>query len=290
MVDAGLRELAGRMVMVPGVVAVVLGGSRARGEHTATSDVDLGLYYRPPLDVGALARLAHQVSGPQAEVTEPGAWGPWVDGGAWLTIDGTAVDWLYRDLDRVHQSWSDAQSGRCLYHVQVGHPFGVPDVAYAGELALGVVLADPTGEVTALQEQTQRYPPLLTATFRQGLWEADFLVKAAAKGLPRADTTYVAGCLFRAVQLCAAALHGQARRWLVNEKGAVWSANRLPGAPRDFGSRAHAVLGGLGTTEAELARALTLAAELVADTVVACPPDQTVTRPSAGTDHADIRD
>ena len=29
-----------------------------------------------------------------------GEWGPWVDGGCWLSIAGTAVDWQYRDLDR----------------------------------------------------------------------------------------------------------------------------------------------------------------------------------------------
>ena len=47
--DEQLTELAGRLVEVPGVVAVLLGGSRARGDHLAESDFDLGLYYRPHL-------------------------------------------------------------------------------------------------------------------------------------------------------------------------------------------------------------------------------------------------
>jgi hypothetical protein len=42
-------------------------------------------------------------------VTRPGEWGPWVDGGGWLHVGGTAVDWLYRDLDRVRKSWEDAR-------------------------------------------------------------------------------------------------------------------------------------------------------------------------------------
>jgi hypothetical protein len=62
------------------------------------------------------------------------------------------VDWLYRDLDRVRKSWEDAQAGRYDFHFQIGHPFGVPDFIYAGEVALGVVLADPSGEITALQQ------------------------------------------------------------------------------------------------------------------------------------------
>ena len=32
---------------VPGIVGVVLGGSRARGTHHANSDIDIGIYYDP---------------------------------------------------------------------------------------------------------------------------------------------------------------------------------------------------------------------------------------------------
>ena len=64
-------------------------------------------------------------------VTDPGAWGPWVDGGAWLRIDDTAVDWIYRNVDRVRVRvcWqqAQAQAGRFAFHAQVGHPLGWPD-------------------------------------------------------------------------------------------------------------------------------------------------------------------
>src|SRR5688572_12600737 len=82
--DHALGELAGRIVGVPGVVAVVLGGSRARGTHRPDSDYDLGLYYeRGKLDVAALDRLACEVGQPatvgglRTGVTAPGGWGPW---------------------------------------------------------------------------------------------------------------------------------------------------------------------------------------------------------------------
>ena len=139
------------------MVGVLLCGSRARGEHTPESDFDLGLYYRPPLDIDALQDLARDIAGPEASVTRPGEWGPWVDGGGWLHIGGTAVDWLYRDLDRVRRSWEHAQAGRYDFHFQVGHPFGVPDFMYAGEVALGVVLADPPGDITALQQAARHF-------------------------------------------------------------------------------------------------------------------------------------
>ena len=125
--DMRLREMVLGLATVGGVVGVALGGSRARGDHTPASDVDLGLYYRQPLDVAGLTALAHEVAGPSAEVTEPGGWGPWVDGGGWLTVDGVAVDWIYRDVDRVRTCWESAVAGRYAFHHQIGHPFGVPD-------------------------------------------------------------------------------------------------------------------------------------------------------------------
>ena len=48
----------------------------------------------------------------------------------------------------------------------------------------------------------------------------------------------MAGCLFRAVGVACHALHGHAGAWLVNEKGMVAAAGRLPGAPADFAARA----------------------------------------------------
>jgi nucleotidyltransferase-like protein len=268
--DAWLRELAVRLGGVDGVVAVLLGGSRARGEHAPGSDYDLGLYYRAPLDTGALLALARAVSGPDAVVTEPGAWGAWVDGGGWLRIDGAAVDWIYRDLGRVQAAWDDAQRGRFRFNAQIGHPLGVPDFAYAGEVALGIVLHDPSGCLTDLQEVTRTYPAALADALVEGLWEADFLLAGVRKSVHRGDCAWVAGCLFRVVLLCAHALHGRAGRWLVNEKGAVTSAGRLPISPPRFSDRAQHLLGHVGTAPAELANTLERADELVSDTRSAC--------------------
>ncbi|MGW3353805.1 nucleotidyltransferase domain-containing protein [Streptomyces bungoensis] len=261
-----LLEIADRLVEVGGVAGVCLGGSRARGIHSPDSDYDLGLYYRPPLDTAALRLLAAELTGEPVEVTEPGGWGPWVDGGAWLTIDGHRVDWIYRDLDRVHRVWRECQAGRFETGAQPGHPLGVYSHAYAGELALGQVLADPSGELLTLQEQTRRYPePLREALIHNARWEAPFILTAARKGASRGDAFYVAGCLFRAVGLLAHALHAHARHWLLNEKGAVRAAGELGGVSMDFACRAHQLFSGLGTTQATLTAALDEADRLVAE-------------------------
>ncbi|MDT5042163.1 MAG: hypothetical protein QOE51_3148 [Actinoplanes sp.] len=265
-----LREVAGRLVAVPGVIGVLLGGSRARGTHTPESDWDLGLYYRPPLDVGALGELAREIAGPPAQVTEPGEWGPWVDGGGWLRIDESAVDWLYRDVGRVEASLAAAERGRCAFHPQAGHPLGVPDFAYAGEVGLGVVLADPGGELAALCARAAVYPDALTEALIARLWEADFLVGGARKGVSRGDSAWIAGCLFQALSICAHALHGAAGHWVVNEKGLIASAAALPGSPDRFRDRVDAVITCVDADPAHLTAALDAAADLVLETADSC--------------------
>jgi predicted nucleotidyltransferase len=81
MEDVSLIDLGRRLASVRGVIAVVLGGSRARGTHRPDSDTDLGLFYRGELDIAALRALAAELTGEPVEVTEPGGWGPWVNGG-----------------------------------------------------------------------------------------------------------------------------------------------------------------------------------------------------------------
>ncbi|MFF0065374.1 nucleotidyltransferase domain-containing protein [Streptomyces sp. NPDC005279] len=261
-----LMEIADRLTDVGGVVGVCLGGSRARGTHRPDSDFDLGLYYRPPLDTAALRRLASELTGESVAVTEPGGWGPWVDGGAWLTVDSCRVDWIYRDLDRVHRIWDECQEGRFDVGFQAGHPLGVYSHAYVGEVALGRVLADPAGELQGLQQETRRYPePLRDALIANARWEAPFTLANARKGAARGDTFYVAGCLFRTVGLLVQGLHAHAGCWVLNEKGAVQAAAELPAAPADFSARAHGLFAVLGTAPDVLSTALDAADGLAAE-------------------------
>ena len=236
-----LSGLASNLATVGGVVGVVLGGSRARGTHRPDSDFDLGLYYRGPLDVAALQTLADEVSDQPAEVTEPGGWGPWVDGGGWLTIGGRRVDWIYRDLDRVRRVWEDCRAGRYQVAFQVGHPLGFYSHAYAGELALSRLIEDPTTELAELRPQMRAYPAALGEALVRGLWEAEFAVRLARYGVAGADPAYTAGCLFRAVGVTCQALHGRAGRWLINEKGMVAASGALPHAPPGFAEDAKAI-------------------------------------------------
>lgn len=272
--DEELIETAARLAELPDVVGVVLGGSRARGEHTEQSDVDLGIYYSSFLDTDRIAALAREVGGPASEVTGLGGWGPWVDGGGWLTIGGTAVDWIYRDLGRVEEAWDLASQGQVEFHRQLGHPIGVPEFAYVGELALGRILADPAGELTSIKERVAVYPTALKYSLVDSLSDADFYIGLARKAVLRADATYIAGCLFSAFLVAAHALHGVAGRWLINEKGAIASAGRLAASPPHFDNRVSGVMGELGSTSATLQASIDEAGEILAEVRKACAATQ----------------
>lgn len=261
-----MTVMANDLVGVTGIVGVLLGGSRARGDALPGSDADLGVYYTGRPDTDHLTRLASRWSTQPVEVGPPGSWGLWVDTGGWLTVDGTAVDWVLRDLDRVRDAGKRAARGEMAFHPQAGHPLGFLDVAYVGELALGRVLADPTRVLTELRAAVSAYPAPLRDAMVGQLWEAGFLIDGARKGIPRQDTTYVALCLARAVLLCAHALHADAGVWVTNEKGLVPRVARLGRAPHGFAARASTALGRAGNTSQSLTQAVAAIEELVSET------------------------
>ncbi|MFG2142307.1 nucleotidyltransferase domain-containing protein [Streptomyces sp. NPDC048650] len=260
-------DIAARAARVPGVVGVMLGGSRARGAHRPDSDWDLGVYYRGELALPALETLAAELTGGPVEVHRPGAWGAWVNGGAWLVLpDGTPVDWILRDLDRVHRVWQDCRAGRFETGMQPGHPLGFWSPAYPGEVALGRVLADTGGELARLKEEARHYPGALRTSLTDGaLWDAGFSTAMAAKSQAAGDVLHAALCLSRAVGGLVQALHAQHGVWCLNEKGALAAAAALDATPAGFAARATALLGRLGCTAEELGTSLTEAERLVAD-------------------------
>lgn len=251
-----LHFLAQDLGSVHGVEAVALGGSRANGTHGSDSDFDLGLYVTADVDRTALAAIASHWSQQEAAITPSGGWGPWVDSGAWLTVHGTAVDLILRDVVRVTEQCDRAVRGDFTFHVQPGHPLGFLDVAYAGEVALCVPLVDPTGLLRSLAEPVTPYPEPLRRAMLVNLWQVDFLFDAADKGTSREDVGYVALCATTAAMLLGHGWHAVSGQWVINEKGLLPNVGRLPVDTGDFSSTAAALLGSLGTTAVELRRTI----------------------------------
>ena len=145
--DPILGPLISRLIGVPGVAAIALGGSRARGTAAATSDTDIGLYYREgaePRAVDIREATRGLIDNPDlATITEVGEWGRWVVGGAWLRVGGMKVDLLYRCVDAVRTVICDCRAGRVTMDYQPGHPHGFCSAIWMGECVLALASEGP---------------------------------------------------------------------------------------------------------------------------------------------------
>ncbi len=231
--DPLLCRVAPALAAVPGVAAVVLGGSRARGVATPSSDCDIGLYYSrgAPLNTVRLLEVARDtVDDPDAAaVTEVGAWGPWIVGGGWLSIGGRKVDLLYRCGEAVGEIIRACRDGRVSMDYQPGHPHGFCSAIWMGEIALCRTLDDPEGMIADLKALTSPYPERLReALIGRFLWEVLFSIDNARTAVLRSDQTHIAGCVYRALCCVGQVLFALNRRYLVNEKGALEEAATFP--------------------------------------------------------------
>ncbi|WP_315772917.1 MULTISPECIES: nucleotidyltransferase domain-containing protein [unclassified Bradyrhizobium] len=229
MPDPLLTRILGELADVPGLRAIALGGSRARGTAQAGSDYDVGLYIasRHDLDTDALREAVRRlVDDPQTvELTAVGGWGQWVVGGGWLRIDGHKVDLLYREIDAVGGVIDDCRKGRIEMHYQPGHPHGFVSAIWMGEVALCRPLHDPAQLLARLKSRCTPYPRRLRdAIIARFQWEIAFSIDNAELAVGRGDHTYVAGCAYRALACLAQVLFAVNGRYLINEKGALKEA------------------------------------------------------------------
>src|SRR5918994_7504129 len=164
-IESLIQKIVQDVKQVEGVKAIVLGGSRARGTQTPSSDVDLGIYYHPdsPLKLAALSEVAIRLDDQHRAdvITDIGAWGPWINGGGWLTIQSQPVDFLYRDLEKVTGIIADCLHGKVEIFYQPGHPLGFVSSMYLAEVAVCQPLWDPDGIISELKSKIDPYPDAL---------------------------------------------------------------------------------------------------------------------------------
>jgi aminoglycoside 3-N-acetyltransferase len=251
-----VAEIAERVRRIPGVVAVALGGSYAAGTAHPDSDVDLGLYYREgaPFSINAVRRVAEEVNDtPGPTVTGFGGWGEWVNGGAWLTVRGQRVDFLYRSLERLAHWIAESERGEWEQDYYVQDAYGFRSYVYLGELALCWPLHDPEGVLGALKARVAVYPSALRAglirTWLPGSARSFYaLRKAAARG----DVYMAVGCLTRIVALLTQVLFALNEAYFVTDKGALERIEGFSLRPGGYSAAVRELLGHPGTTPAEL--------------------------------------
>src|SRR5215813_5854012 len=196
-------------------------------------------------------------------------WGPWVNGGAWLTIAGQRVDFLSRNLEHLERVIAEAEAGRYELHYLQQPPFGFFSGTYLGEIAVCIPLFDPEGRLDLLKRRVADYPEALRqAVVQDYLWMAEFgLAAFAPKVAARSDTYGTAACLTCAVNQLVLVLFALNRKYPINDKTALAEVAEFERAPREFGPRVQRTLGQLGGSSVELIAAVKSIAHLLRETV-----------------------
>ena len=267
-----VSSLAKQLGAIRGMKAVVLGGSHARGRAQPESDIDLGLLYSEaaPFSIQNIRELAEAVNDTAGPVvTDLYGWGPWVNGGAWLTIGGQRVDFVYRSLEHVERLITEAEAGQYEVDYAQQPPFGFFSGTYLGEIAVCIPLVDPEARLDLLKRRVADYPEALRKSVVQDyLWQAEFgLAAFARKFAARADAYGTAACLSRALNQLVLVLFALNRRYPINDKTALAEVAEFEHAPREFGPRVQKVLAHVGASPGELTAAIESIVEVLRETV-----------------------
>jgi hypothetical protein len=267
-----VTSLAHQLAAIHGMKAVVLAGSHARGRAEPGSDIDLGLFYSEiaPFSIQAVRELATAVNDTAAPVvTDFYGWGPWVNGGAWLTIGGQRVDFIYRNLEQVERVVADAEAGRYEIHYLQQPPFGFFSGTYLGEISVCIPLFDPESRLDLLKRRVGGYPEAFRrAVLQDYLFMAEFNLAAfAPKFAARSDCYGTAACLTRAVNELAMALFALNRVYPINDKTALAEVASFNLAPRQFGPRVQQTLGNMGGAAQELGAAVQGISQILQETI-----------------------
>lgn len=267
-----VSSLANRLGAICGIRAVVLGGSHARGCARPGSDIDLGLLYSEAsaFSIQSVRELAEDVNDAAGlVVTSFYEWGPWVNGGAWLSVGGQRVDFVYRSLEHLERVIAEAEAGRYELDYAQQPPFGFFSGTYLGEVAVCIPLVDSEGWVEVLKRRVAGYPEALRrAVVKDYLWAAEFgLAAFAPKFAARSDVYGTAACLTRAVNQLVLVLFALNRKYPINDKTALAEVAEFERAPREFGPRVQKTLTYMGASAAELFAAVESIAQLARETV-----------------------
>ena len=255
-----LEELTAQLSVIPGMAAVALGGSYASGTQHAGSDMDIGLYYHEarPFSIADIRRAAQSISvGDAPTVTGFYEWGAWVNGGAWIHTRQGKVDFLYRNLEHVQRTISEAQQGITHHDYDQQPAYGFYSVIYLAETQICIPLYDPDGQIAALKRQSAVYPQKLKhKTVADSLWGAEFTLLHAQGFAAQGDVYNTVGCLTRAAANLTQALFALNERYFIRDKQVMQTMAAFPILPEGYIAQITRILARPGSTTGELARSV----------------------------------
>ena len=263
-----LNKIVREVKDIPGVVGVVLGGARARGNSLETSDIDIGIYYDEYLGFNTedLSVAAAKLDDEHREnlVTPIGGWGPWVNAGGWLTIDGYHVDFILRDIDRVEEEINDCIEGKITTNYQTGHPHGYLNVMYMGEVSICNILLDKYKKIAQLKNKTKPYPKRLKDVMvNYFMFEACFSLMHAESNIDKDDISYVAGHIFRSVSCLNQLLFAANEEYCINEKRAVKIIDSFEIKPKNYKKRIDEIFTLISSNPEDTKKAVEILKEII---------------------------
>ena len=250
-IDSMLTQIVHAFNGVTGIDAIVLGGSRATGTANKASDIDIGIYYdEASFDLALFKQKAALLDDEHRKdaITDPGDWGPWINGGGWLKIEGIAVDILFRDTRKVITVINDCIDGKISIAYQCGHPFGFVNSVYMGEVVYCKILSSNNSLISEQKKRLIEFPEnYRKATIEKFLWECEFSQQCGKKAIEKIDILYAAGSLFRCAVSLLQVLYAINRMYMLNENGSLRRLLRQKDAyiPKNFANDVEAAFSGL---------------------------------------------
>ena len=237
-----LNGFAFELSRLPGVIAIVLGGSYARRTARPDSDLDVGLYYSKdsPPDIDAMRRCAETISVPNSTPTVVGyySWGPWVNGGAWIQTSIGKLDLLYRNIEQVRRVINEAQEGFYQHDYYQQPTFGFVSIIYLAEIKCCLPLFDPQHLLQKLKHSVEIYPAVLRQKIILNcLTIAEFTLFHAHGFAGRGDILNTIGCLTKIAFLLSQCLFALNTEYYFGDKGSLEAIDRFLLQPRDFSKR-----------------------------------------------------
>ena len=253
-----LEQLVDQLSRTTGVSAIVLGGSYASGTHHETSDMDIGLYYFPtrPFSVANIRRIAEDVSvDGTATVTGFYEWGAWVNGGAWIHTPHGKVDFLYRNLEQIQKTITEAQQGISHHDYDQQPTYGFYSVIYLAETQICIPLYDPELLIAKLKRSVEVYPPKLKEkVITNSLWAAEFTLLHARGFAAQGDIYNTVGCLTRIVSNITQMLFALNERYFIRDKKVLDTVAKFPNLPLGYIQQINCILAYPGSTVEELTK------------------------------------
>jgi predicted nucleotidyltransferase len=237
-----LSTIALDLSKIPGVAAVVLGGSYARGTARPDSDIDVAIYYseKSPPEIAAIRQCAEKISSPDHPPTVAGfyKWGPWVNGGAWIHTPGGKLDLLYRNIDQLQRVLDESGNG-IYHHDYYQQPtFGFVSVIYLAETKYCLPLYDPQNLFVQLKQSVATYPPRLRdKLIHDCLLTAEFTLSHAHTFSDRGDILNTIGCLTKVAYALSQALFALNGEYYFGDKGSLEALEHFSRKPEGFSRR-----------------------------------------------------